>query len=116
MQIGHQILYFIYSNKNPVKDFIDSLDKKQKSKVFGIFQLVEEYGIFSVPQHIKKIKGTPFWEIRILGKDNIRLIFILDKSSLIIFHGFIKKTQKTPQLELKLTFTRFTKWKTNLDK
>ena len=59
-----KIVYFVSSSGvNPVKEFIDSLENKQKIKVFHIFKLIIEYGINSIPQHIKKLSGTPLWEI-----------------------------------------------------
>ena len=112
----YQVLYFAYSNKNSVKEFIDSLERKQKNKIFRLFQLIEEYGISTIPQHTKKLHKTPFREIRILGKDNIRLLFIIEKSSAIIFYGFFKKTQKTPVTELTIADRSYKQWKISLNK
>lgn len=115
MQTKHQVLYFAYSNKNPVKDFIDSLDLKQKDKIFRLFNVIEDYGIEVIPQHVKKIKNSLFWEIRVLGKNNIRLLFIMEKFSIIILHAFLKKSQKTPPKELAVAFKRFDQWKSSVD-
>ena len=80
-----EIQYFISSlGINPVKDFIDSLEYKQKIKIFHIFKLIIKYGINSVPQHIKKLSGTPLWEIRILGKDNIRILYIMPRREILL--------------------------------
>ncbi len=88
---------------NPVKDFLDSLHEKQKAKIFRIFEVYEEYRLNSTMPHTKKITATPFWEIRILGKDNIRIIYLMiTKENILVLHGFVKKSQKTPQKELKL--------------
>ncbi|MEK7597941.1 MAG: type II toxin-antitoxin system RelE/ParE family toxin [Patescibacteria group bacterium] len=105
----NKIIYYISSsNDNPVKEFIDSLEHKQKVKVFHIFKLIIEYGINSIPQHIKKVAGTPLWEIRILGKDNIRMLYIIShKETILLLHGFIKKTQKTNSKEISIALKRF---------
>lgn len=107
-----KILYFISpSGVNPVKDFIDTLESKQKIKVFHIFKLIIKYGINSVPQHIKKLSGLPLWEIRILGKDNIRILYIIcRKETVLLLHGFIKKTQKTNSKEINITIKRYRQW------
>src|SRR3989338_6000931 len=107
-----KINYFIFSSRNnPVKDFIDSLEFKQKIKVFHIFKLIIEYGINSVPQHIKKLSGTPLWEIRILGKDNIRILYIISRrETVLLLHGFIKKTQKTNPKEINIAIKRWRQW------
>lgn len=103
------IVYYISnSGDNPVKEFIDSLEEKQKIKVFHIFKLIIKFGINSIPQHIKKLIGTPLWEIRILGKDNIRILYIITrKETFLLLHGFIKKTQKTSIKEIYTAIRRF---------
>ena len=107
-----EIQYFIpTSGINPVKEFIDSLENKQKVKVFHIFKLIIEYGINSIPQHIKKLVGTPLWEIRILGKDNIRILYIIPRrETILVLHGFIKKTQKTNLKEINIAIKRYRQW------
>ena len=106
------VFYYISPRgNNLVKDFIDSLPFKQKAKIFRIFQFLQEYGFYSITPHIKKLTGTSFWEIRILGTDNLRIIFfIAGKNEILVLHGFKKKTKKTPLKELTLAFKRFTKW------
>jgi len=104
-----KIIYYISNNgENHVKEFIDSLEEKQRIKIFHIFKLIIEYGINSIPQHLKKLSGTPLWEIRILGKDNIRIVYIIpQKETVLILHGFIKKNQKTNFKEINLALKRF---------
>lgn len=103
------IKYFTYqTGANPVKDFINSLEKKQKIKIFHIFNIIVKYGIKSIPQHVKKLSGIPLWEIRILGKDNIRIIyFIQQKETIMLLHGFIKKSQKTDPKDISIALKRF---------
>ncbi len=107
-----KIQYFMApSGLNPVKEFIDSLEQKQKIKVFYIFKLIIQYGIYSIPQHIKKLSGLPIWEIRILGKDNIRIMYIIPrKETALLLHGFIKKTQKTNLKEINIAIKRYRQW------
>jgi len=109
--VSTQINYFISSRSNPVKEFIDSLESKQKIKVFHIFKIIIEYGIHSIPQHIKKLSGTPLWEIRIIGKDNIRILYIIPrKETILLLHGFIKKTQRTNPKEINIAINRYHQW------
>jgi len=75
---------------------------------------IEQYGLVSVLPHTKKLSGTPFWEIRVLGRDNLRVIYFSPiKDSVVILHGFNKKTKKTPPKEIETVFDRFSDWKTN---
>lgn len=65
----------------------------------------------SVLPHTKKLSGTPFWEIRVLGRDNIRVIYIVQtEKTVIVLHGFIKKKQKTPTKEILIADKRYQEW------
>ncbi len=87
----------------PVKKFLDSLDPSTRAKVLKIINYVENYGVSSVPKYTKKLTGTNLWEIRTLGKINARIIYSTSKdNTIILLHGFIKKTQKTPKNDLEI--------------
>ena len=104
--------YISTKGGNPIDDFLNSLSVKQQSKILRIFQYIEIYGINSILPHTKKVAGTPLWEIRVLGKDNIRVIYVIQtKESILVLHGFIKKKQKTPKRELDIAIARYTDWK-----
>lgn len=108
----NKVIYYISpSGENPVKKFLDSLQKSQKAKVFRIFQAYQLYGLSSIVPHTKKLTGIPLWEIRIKGKDNIRVIYIVRTvKSILALHGFIKKSQKTPNKELRVALDRHKDW------
>ena len=106
-------LYISPRNNNPFKDFLNSLSEKQQAKILRIFQVIEEYGLRLILPRIKKLTGTPLWEIRVLGKDSIRVIYIVPKKEIVlILHGFIKKTRKTPKKEVKTALQRWQEWQT----
>ena|SRR3990170_8302968 len=113
MVTTYKVIYYISpSGENPVKKFLDSLQMTQKAKVFRIFQAYQLYGLSPIIPHTKKLTGLPLWEIRIKGKDNIRIIYILyTEKSILVLHGFIKKSQKTPQKELKIAIERYKDWR-----
>ena len=51
--------------------------------------------------------GNGLWEVRSSLEDRIaRIIFCIDGKTMILLHGFIKKTQKTPKQELDLALRR----------
>ncbi len=105
--MGKVIYYTDKTDGNPVYEFIESLQKKQKAKVFRILQYIEIYGLQSVLPHVKKLLGFPLWEIRVLGKDNIRIFYIsIEKENVLLLHGFVKKTQKTEKKEISTAMKR----------
>lgn len=103
--------YLSRTGKNPVREFIESLEKLQKGRVLKVFAYIETYGPRISISQIKKLFNTPFWEIRILGNSNIRIIyFIKQGDNVLVLHGFVKKKQKTPKRELETTFERYKDW------
>lgn len=106
------VVYFSIKGSDPINDFLDSLTEKQQAKILRVLQTIKTYGIFSVMPHVKKLTGLKIWEIRILGKDNIRIIyFIFDKQTIVLLHGFIKKSQKMSQKDISIAVNRFNVWK-----
>jgi len=101
------VYYKNVSGEYPVYDFIDKLEAKSKSKIINTIDLLEIYGIKLGAPHVKKVTGTGFWELRILGGDNIRILYIaITGRVFLLLHGFIKKVQKTPKREIKTAVMR----------
>ena len=52
--------------------------------------------------------GYGLWEVRSrLPRGRIaRVVFCVSRGSMVLLHGFIKKTQKTPQREIELALKR----------
>lgn len=92
----------------PVEDFILTLDKKQRTKVLWVLNLIEELDI--IPSiYLKKLVNTDdIWEVRVSYAGNIfRLLgFFEDNNLIILNHGFQKKTQKTPAQDIALAESR----------
>lgn len=92
--------------KNPVGEFLDE-NKNIKIKAMIILHNITEFGLVSVIPHIKKLSGLPLWEIRILGKDKARILYVSKvKEEIILLHAFKKKTQKTPIKEIDIAMNR----------
>lgn len=101
------IYYTTVSKENPTLAFIKSLNEKQQRKIIRILTIIETYGLVTTIPHIRKLIGTPLWEIRILGQDNIRILYVTEEQDVIIvLHGFIKKSQKTPLKEIHIALQR----------
>lgn len=107
MEEGWKVIYFISaSGENPVKRFLDARPRV-KLKAFRILSNMEEFGLSSVIPHIKKLAGTPLWEIRILGEDSVRILYVTKQGKqILLLHAFIKKTDKTPRKEIDISLAR----------
>jgi putative addiction module killer protein len=83
------------------EDFFNSLDTKTQDKVlYGLMLLETQNKVSS--KYVKFIQDEIF-ELRIEYNGNIyRLFFCFDGNCIVIlFNGFQKKTQKTPENEIK---------------
>lgn len=110
------IYYTTSSGENPTEKFLDSLQKSDKVKIIRILKYVEIYGLITVLPQVKKLTGTPLWEIRTLGKANIRVVYvILQENSILLVHGFLKKKQKTPSKDMDLAINRMKDWQKRLN-
>lgn len=100
-------LYESPRGEKPVETFITSLDEKAQNKIARTFDHLEEFGITLDAPHLKKLTGTPLWELRILGSDSIRIFYVTrEKKTFLLLHGFKKKQQKTPRREITLAINR----------
>lgn len=96
------IFYRTVDGKCPVQEFLDSLPSKAAQKVTWVLNLVEDIALLP-STYFKKMVGTEeIWECRIqLGSNAYRIFCFLDGNSVVVLtHGLIKKTQKTPQREI----------------
>jgi phage-related protein len=90
------------SGKCPVQDFLDSLPGKVAQKVVWVLRLLEDLDIIPIT-YFKKLSGTEdIWECRIqFGSDIYRVFCFFDShSTVVLTHGFKKKSMKTPRLEI----------------
>lgn len=96
------IEYYEDSNGNkPVEEFIDSLDAKMRAKVFGRLELLEEKGS-QLGMPLSRHLDDGIFELRTVQGNNITriLYFFVIGERVILTHGFVKKTQKTPSKEI----------------
>jgi phage-related protein len=100
--------YRTASGYSPIEEFLDSLTEKQAQKAVWVLQLIEE--MENVPtQYFKKLVNTDdIWEVRVqMGGNIFRFLGFFENERLVILnHAFQKKTQKTPQKEIKIAENR----------
>ena len=90
----------IITYDNYYDDFIATVSSEVKKKIHYIFDLLctEEKISKKFVEHIR----DGIYEIRVEYDGNIyRIFFIFDKDKIVVlFNGFQKKTQKTPESEI----------------
>ena len=90
-----------------VAEFLESLPPKHQSKAFREIDLLEEFGNGLKEPYVKHIEGE-IWELRIKFASDISRIFYFtwQEETVVLLHGFIKKTQRTPRAEIEVARKR----------
>jgi phage-related protein len=99
----------------PVNEFILGLEIKAQTKVYNAINLLRDYSLAVGLPHVKKLTGTDLWELRILGADSIRILYIaVTGKTFLLLHGFKKKKMKTPPKEIKTALERLAEYRARL--
>lgn len=95
--------YETEEGKKPAKDFMLSQNPKMKAKLFGLVSILEQYGN-QLREPYSKPLGDGIFELRAkVGTDISRVIyFFYYEGRIVLTHGFVKKTKKTPQVKLNM--------------
>ncbi len=104
-------LYETEDGKEPVADFLDSLEPKMNAKLVGLMEILEEKGTQLRKPYSAPIENGIF-ELRCkLGSNITRILyFFYVGKHIVVTNGFIKKTRKTPPAEIKLAKDRREDW------
>jgi len=98
--------YRTSSGREPVRVWLRELPVADRRIIGEDIKDVE----FSWPMGLPLIRSLSgrLWEVRsnITGGRTARVIFCVDRGEMFLLHGFIKKTQKTPQQDLDLSLKR----------
>ena len=93
------------SGKEPVRDWLKQLSKKERL-IIGTDIKTVEFG-WPVGLPVCRNIGDSLWEVRSNLDQRIgRVIFYISDGSMWLLHGFIKKQQKTPAKDLDIARKR----------
>jgi len=90
----------------PVRDWLKELSPEDR-RIIGFDIATAEFG-WPVGMPLCRSLGKGLWEIRstITGGRIARTFFCVNGGEMVLLHGFVKKTQKTPQSDLELARKR----------
>lgn len=99
------------SGNEPVREWLRGLSKAEK-RVIGSDIKTVQYGWPIGMPVVRKLEAG-LWEVRSRLDQRIsRILFTVQDDTMVLLHGFIKKSQKTPKGDLQLAKDR----KANLEK
>lgn len=98
--------YETNSGEKVVDEFIKKQQPQAKAKIAHTVKLLKLYGNKLGLPHSKAL-GSGLYELRIRGKEELRIIYCFTKQKTIyLLHGFKKQTQQTPLKELNIALKR----------
>ena len=93
------VFYRTEAGNEPVREWLKGLEREQR-KLIGEDIKTAQFGWPLGMPLIRKLEKN-LWEVRSNLPDGIaRVIFTVREPHLVLLHGFIKKSQKTPATEL----------------
>lgn len=100
------IFYRTELGAEPVKEWLKKLPKVDKKTIGEDIRTVQVGWPMGMPLVDSLSDGL--WEVRtkLSGGRIARIIFFMDNKTMVLVHGFIKKTTKTPKQELELARKR----------
>ncbi len=88
----------------PFESFIESLEEEVQAEVFATIDdfIYKKNHALKIKENLSKLLEDGIFELRTTFADGIArtLYFYLSGKRVIITHGFIKKSQKTPRQEI----------------
>ena len=105
--MGWEILLYESSRtEKPVEGFIKQQQPQAQAKILHKITLLQQYGIQLGMPHSRKL-GSGIYELRIRGKEELRVMYCYRNKTIYLLHAFKKQTQKTPKAELEVAIKRF---------
>jgi phage-related protein len=97
------------SGSEPVREWLKSLPKDERKAIGEDIAYVQFKWPIGKPR-VDHLRGA-VWEVRTSLTNRIaRTFFAIEGRQMVLLHGFIKKTQRTPSEDIKLAEKRFKEW------
>jgi len=100
------VFYRSPSGVEPVREWLRARSQEDR-RIAGHDVGTVEFG-WPVGMPVCRSLGDGLWEVRsrLTGGRIGRIIFCIAEGQMVLLHGFVKKTQKTPDKELALALKR----------
>ena len=116
MTLGHlpeikAVFYRTTGGTEPVLDWLRSLPAEDR-RAIGTDLATVQFG-WPIGMPLCRPLGSGLWEVRsaLPSRRIARLLFFVEGGRIGVVHGFIKKTQKTPEADLELARKRMKEMK-----
>jgi phage-related protein len=102
------VFYRTDAEKEPVREWLQDLPKPARRTIGTDIKTVQFGWPLGMPL-VRKLEAN-LWEIRSTVDQRVaRILFTIVQDHIVLLHGFVKKSQKTPQADLELARKRKSK-------
>ena len=99
------VFYSTLGGRQPVREWMLDLDPTSEKAVREAIDTARLGWPVGMP--VARSLGNRLWEIRTkTQRGQARVLFVFHRSMMVLLHGFIKKTSKTPRREIELALKR----------
>ena len=106
------VLFFqLDSGREPVREWLKDLSRDNRKTIGEDIKTLQLGWPVGMP--LARKMGNDLWELRsTLSSGIARIFFTIFQNRIVLLHGFVKKSQKTPANELATAKRRLTKLRT----
>ncbi|MBI5787968.1 MAG: type II toxin-antitoxin system RelE/ParE family toxin [Candidatus Schekmanbacteria bacterium] len=107
--MGYEIKFYTTAyGKQPVREFINSLDIKTRAKVMAFLERMKSEGNIPLPVTRKMEGARELHELRVKSHTGIYrfFYFVYLGNQIVLLHAFQKKSQQTPTKEIEVATER----------
>lgn len=96
------VFYRTAAGNEPVREWLRGLDAEDR-RIIGTDIRTVEFG-WPVGMPVCRPMRDRLFEVRstITGNRIARVLFCIHRGNIVLLHGFVKKTQKTPEADLEM--------------
>lgn len=90
----------------PITEFTKKQRPQARAKITHLIDLLEKHGSMLGMPHAKKLT-TNLYELRVRGKEEMRIVYGFKQQTIYLLHAFKKQKQKTPHKDLETAVKRY---------
>ena len=100
------VFYRTAAGREVVRDWLRGLDERDRNVIGQDLMRVQYRWPIGMP--LCRAMGDGLWEVRsdLPGNRIARVLFVVRQNEILVVHGFLKKTRKTPDDDLALAHKR----------
>lgn len=104
--IQWQILFYESKRgERPAEKFINKQQPQARAKIGHRVRLLRTYDP-QLGMPYSKFLGEGLYELRIRGREELRILYCFKQQTIYLLHGFRKQKQETPQKEIQVAVQR----------